>query len=106
MALDLLRRSDTPFLPRKVDGSYRFSSQKTQGTHIVHTPPGVHGLQVKKKHLGRNRDKIKSIGLQVSLAHSSTDRLQKHRTEDRNFIEESYTRSGREKNWKNKILEK
>lgn len=41
--------------PGKVDGSYRLSFQKTLGT-ILHSPSGVHGPQVKKKHLKQDRD--------------------------------------------------
>lgn len=56
-------------------------SQKTQG-HILHTPSGVHGLQVKKpcsaqkKHLRRNRQS-QTYRFTSQSCHSSADILEK-----------------------------
>lgn len=81
--------------PRKVNGSYRLSSQKIHGTICI-PHQGFMDLRLgtpelqRKKHLKRNRGKINSLGRQVSLAHSCADNLEKHRTEDRNSTEKDY----------------
>ena len=43
-----------------------------------------------KKHLRRNRGKIKSLGRQVRFAYSSADKLEKGRTEDWNSMIAGY----------------